>query len=103
MNRVQFTTELNDQDLQSLDLAWLNTPAPLADGTFDRLFKEFLGGHGIPCPALFDSDFRGLVNSIVPLEDADHPSFRVRSFLWAVGGVPFVVASNLAPAIVSYS
>ncbi|KAJ3926509.1 MAG: hypothetical protein NXY57DRAFT_966457 [Lentinula lateritia] len=54
---------------------------------FDAWFEDFLLGVGTPCPTLLDSA-KDRFNSVVKLEDISESTFRLRSFAWAISGVP---------------
>ncbi|KAJ4484333.1 hypothetical protein C8J55DRAFT_488254 [Lentinula edodes] len=54
---------------------------------FDAWFEDFLLGLGTPCPTLLNSA-KDRFSSVVKLEDISESTFRLRSFAWAISGVP---------------
>ncbi|KAJ4467376.1 hypothetical protein C8J55DRAFT_565241 [Lentinula edodes] len=54
---------------------------------FDAWFEDFLLGVGTPCPTLLNCA-KDRFNSMVKLEDISESTFRLRSFAWAISGVP---------------
>lgn len=53
------------------------------------LIVDYLKGHGVPCPSLFD-EVKHTFSTLVDLEQVDLPAFRVRMFAWAATGAPMV-------------
>ncbi|KAJ3991166.1 hypothetical protein F5050DRAFT_1812853 [Lentinula boryana] len=65
-------------------------PAPYARQDFLFVLKDFFEGQGIPCPIAFQA-IAGRINPRISLKEAEEdPSFRIRSFCWAVSGAPFL-------------
>ncbi|KAE9393326.1 hypothetical protein BT96DRAFT_999572 [Gymnopus androsaceus JB14] len=85
---------LNPADESRLINALDSAPQPYTRKTFEFILKDFLEATGIPCPTLFDSQVKGRISPIVPLSEAETPTFRLRSFTWAIGGAPFLRAGT---------
>lgn len=75
------STSDNPQDMEEVSFS------------YSALFKSFLSGSGIPCPALME-DAKGSLHASVDLSAADSPTFRARMFVWAVTGSPSLNPSN---------
>ncbi|KAJ3793016.1 hypothetical protein GGU11DRAFT_854086 [Lentinula aff. detonsa] len=82
--------EISNEDKERLDSVMDSAPAPYARRDFLFVLKDFFEGRGIPCPTAFQAII-SRINPRISLEEAeDDPSFRVRSFCWAVSGAPFL-------------
>ncbi|KAJ3929127.1 MAG: hypothetical protein NXY57DRAFT_900688 [Lentinula lateritia] len=78
-----------NQTTESTNMALQNAYRVVFGGefAFDAWFEDFLLGVGTPCPTLLDSA-KDRFNSVVKLEDISESTFRLRSFAWAISGVP---------------
>jgi hypothetical protein len=61
---------------------------PVARIPFASTFRSFLGGVGIPCPALFE-EAKAHFSPMLDLARINEPSFRPRMFTWAATGSPY--------------
>ncbi|KAJ3862977.1 hypothetical protein EV359DRAFT_44045 [Lentinula novae-zelandiae] len=96
------------KDLNSLPIRYFNETTELTnmalqnayrvvfggEFAFDAWFEDFLLGVGTPCPTLLNSA-KDRFNSVVKLEDVSESTFRLRSFAWAISGVPRCILDYL--------
>ncbi|KAJ3816543.1 hypothetical protein F5880DRAFT_1512567, partial [Lentinula raphanica] len=54
-----------------------------------EIFREFLEGSGLPCPALM-AELQGRFNNVVTLEGASEKAYRMRMVCWAATGAPHI-------------
>ncbi|KAJ3804670.1 hypothetical protein F5876DRAFT_53094 [Lentinula aff. lateritia] len=85
-----------NQTTESTNMALQNAYRVVFGGefAFDAWFEDFLLGVGTPCPTLLDSA-KDRFNSVVKLEDISESTFRLRSFAWAISGVPRCILDYL--------
>ncbi|KAJ3888324.1 hypothetical protein GG344DRAFT_19325, partial [Lentinula edodes] len=78
-----------NQTTESTNMALQNAYRVVFGGefVFDAWFEDFLLGVGTPCPTLLNCA-KDRFNSMVKLEDISESTFRLRSFAWAISGVP---------------
>ncbi|KAJ3780174.1 hypothetical protein GGU10DRAFT_437944 [Lentinula aff. detonsa] len=82
--------EISNEDKERLVSAMDTAPAPYTRQDFLFVLKDFFEGRGIPCPIAFQA-ITSRINPRISLKEAeDDPSFRIRSFCWAVSGAPFL-------------
>lgn len=91
---LDFKDDMTTTDKALLIQAFESAPEPYRNQTFEFVLQDFLQATGIPVPNLFAS-IQDRINPVVSLEEAlDSPTFRLRSFTWAVGGAPFLRVGN---------